>query len=1016
MANSTIPNLVAVSVPAGTDLLGVRQSGDTRDKKLTVTQLLSLAPGGGDVTKVGTPVNDQLAVWTGDGTLEGNANFNVVSNAFQSTLGNGPSILNVSSTSGTVPSLVPRQGDPNTGVSNAGDDRIALTAGGVMAIRAIEAGAVISSIDLFGPTIVTGLIQVTDAAGPAMLNEAASATNPTLNPNRADADSGVGQNAVDQVSIIGGGVELARFVEAVGIEQALILNNDNTGLPDLGSLGDPDTGWHWTTANAMAWIGGGSRSWNLSTGLFFSQFSDGPAMVNVAAGLATPTLLPDRADSNTGVGGNGSDILTLIAGGVEQLRVSATAAASFQAGTAAAGNGGDLDLDAGPSGVAATGDGGSVNVAAGASLATNGSGGAINIDGGAGVGSGAGGDVILQVGASGAAGPGTSGSFFVNTTTGLTASAGIQVAVPALSSIFGVGRSGEGVAGALELWGGYAAGTGGASRGGDLNLFGGGQGGGAGTGGDANLYGGESDTQPGAAEVEGGTATVGGVGGQARVLGGPGFGVNFGGGLVRVQGGAGVGTGNGGQANLRGGTSGSGATGNGGAVDIVGGLAASTVGDGGDINLIGGTESGAGTPGIISLSADGAAVTWDGDSLLLPQVNDAVTPTLAFGDGNTGFYESADNNLRVSIGGTNQWQFIGTAFIGANAAGPDMENNAPGATAPNIHCRTSDQDTGFGSSGLDALSFISGGVEGLRLTELNAGVLQTPSAIVGITANPGGGQVSATQLNNTNSVIATAATTGDSVKLPPVFIINTIIFVKNDGANAADVFPASGDNLGAGVDTAISLASGESASFIATVANNTWTPWIVSVGGGGDVTKVGTPANDQVGVWTGDGTIEGTAALTLDTAALNTTLRFRSAFGSSGAPAHSFTGETNSGLFRQSAGVIMMSIAGTGSWVFRGTSFDSNIADGPRLMFEAASATNPTLIPRLADTDSGIGSGAADQVDLIAGGLSCISVRETAAARQVGFYVTAPISLQTGVAVSAAGIHAALVALGLITA
>jgi hypothetical protein len=32
--------------------------------------------------------------------------------------------------------------------------------------------------------------------------------------------------------------------------------------------------------------------------------------------------------------------------------------------------------------------------------------------------------------------------------------------------------------------------------------------------------------------------------------------------------------------------------------------------------------------------------------------------------------------------------------------------------------------------------------------------------------------------------------------------------------------------------------------------------------GGGNVTKVGTPANDQVGVWTGDGTIEGTAGLT----------------------------------------------------------------------------------------------------------------------------------------------------------
>lgn len=35
--------------------------------------------------------------------------------------------------------------------------------------------------------------------------------------------------------------------------------------------------------------------------------------------------------------------------------------------------------------------------------------------------------------------------------------------------------------------------------------------------------------------------------------------------------------------------------------------------------------------------------------------------------------------------------------------------------------------------------------------------------------------------------------------------------------------------------------------------------------GSGNVTKVGTPANDQVGVWTGDGTLEGDTALTFDT-------------------------------------------------------------------------------------------------------------------------------------------------------
>lgn len=39
--------------------------------------------------------------------------------------------------------------------------------------------------------------------------------------------------------------------------------------------------------------------------------------------------------------------------------------------------------------------------------------------------------------------------------------------------------------------------------------------------------------------------------------------------------------------------------------------------------------------------------------------------------------------------------------------------------------------------------------------------------------------------------------------------------------------------------------------------------------GGGDVTKVGTPVNNQIGVWTGDGTIEGDSSLTWDGTSFN---------------------------------------------------------------------------------------------------------------------------------------------------
>lgn len=43
-------------------------------------------------------------------------------------------------------------------------------------------------------------------------------------------------------------------------------------------------------------------------------------------------------------------------------------------------------------------------------------------------------------------------------------------------------------------------------------------------------------------------------------------------------------------------------------------------------------------------------------------------------------------------------------------------------------------------------------------------------------------------------------------------------------------------------------------------------PTFATPAGSGDVSKVGTPVNNQIGVWTGDGTLEGDAALTFDTA------------------------------------------------------------------------------------------------------------------------------------------------------
>jgi hypothetical protein len=93
------------------------------------------------------------------------------------------------------------------------------------------------------------------------------------------------------------------------------------------------------------------------------------------------------------------------------------------------------------------------------------------------------------------------------------------------------------------------------------------------------------------------------------------------------------------------------------------------------------------------------------------------------------------------------------------------------------------------------------------------------STTAGITAFATGGQGSATQLTTDMNEISTCATGGDSVKLMTAQA-GLKIFIANNGAAACDVFPSSGDNLGAGLDTAVSLPAGNNITYIAYDATN----------------------------------------------------------------------------------------------------------------------------------------------------------------------------------------------------
>ncbi len=106
-----------------------------------------------------------------------------------------------------------------------------------------------------------------------------------------------------------------------------------------------------------------------------------------------------------------------------------------------------------------------------------------------------------------------------------------------------------------------------------------------------------------------------------------------------------------------------------------------------------------------------------GEHLVLPQVNEPATPALAFGDGNSGFYEAADNEIRITISLSGRWGWAGNDMSGLTSGAPILRNIASSATVPTVAPSKNDPNTGMGLQAADNLSLIAGGLEGVRVED-----------------------------------------------------------------------------------------------------------------------------------------------------------------------------------------------------------------------------------------------------------------------------------------------------------
>lgn len=275
-------------------------------------------------------------------------------------------LYNGADPSSTQPNLIPNRSDLDTGIGWTAADQLALVSGAKEMIRIVETGTATTDQVILSPGVVSGAaatpvlafgdgdtgfyenlddsIQVTNGGtanfifsagvfraltnGPAILKEAPSGTNPTLVPDWQDFDSGLGSGAADQVSIIAGGVEVARASENT-TDQFIIspdgIQNDAT-VPSL-AFGDGDAGFFESADDTIAVsTGSASARFSFTGGFFQANATRGGRIYDGTPSATGPTFM-FNGDTDTGIGGT-TDSLSLISGGLEMLRLTETGTSS----------------------------------------------------------------------------------------------------------------------------------------------------------------------------------------------------------------------------------------------------------------------------------------------------------------------------------------------------------------------------------------------------------------------------------------------------------------------------------------------------------------------------------------------------------------------------------------------------------------------------------------------------------------------------------------------------------------
>jgi len=180
------------------------------------------------------------------------------------------------------------------------------------------------------------------------------------------------------------------------------------------------------------------------------------------------------------------------------------------------------------------------------------------------------------------------------------------------------------------------------------------------------------------------------------------------------------------------------------------------------------------------------------------------------GSANAAFALAAGSNALFICQDATDWDSLGGGFFTPSST-TTLSNKTVDLDANTLTGTLAEFNTALQSESFASL----GGSETLVSKTLTAPVLNDPTfdVSVGVTANTGSSQGDGA-ITSTFVEIATVGSSGDAVTLPTA-AAGKLVIIANNGANSADVFPASGDKIdGGSANAANALAAGVNRIYI----------------------------------------------------------------------------------------------------------------------------------------------------------------------------------------------------------